>query len=76
MALNKTPVQVPAIEICFMSIDEIARIFSKCHNPYIGEEIRIFLYPKAYIEGERSEFLKSQGLYRGGEFGIFPSPRA
>ena len=41
------PVQVPAIETCFMSIDEIARFFSS---------------PRAYIEGESSEF--------------FPSPRA
>ena len=34
------PVQVPAIKTCFISVDEIARIF-----------------------------LKSQSLYRGGEFG-------
>jgi len=46
-------VYVPAIEVCFMSVDEIARIF---------------LSPRAYIEGERSEFLPRE------KFGIFLSP--
>ena len=41
------PVQVPAIETCFMSIDEIAGIFSKSHSPYIGGGLRIFPSPKA-----------------------------
>ena len=35
------PVQVPAIETCFMSIDEIARIFSKSQGPYRGGEFGI-----------------------------------
>ena len=32
---KKIPVQVPAIEICFMSIDEIARIFFQVLKPII-----------------------------------------
>ena len=40
-------VRVPAIETCFMSIDEIVRIFLKSQSSYIGEEFRIFLCPKA-----------------------------
>ena len=44
--IRKIPVQVPAIETCFMSIDEIAQIFSKCQSPYIGGGIGIFLCPK------------------------------
>jgi len=51
------PFQVPGIETCSMSIDEIARIFSKSQSLYRGGEVEIFL--------------KSQGLYRGGVFGIF-----
>ena len=57
---SKILVQVPAIETCFMSIDEIARILSKCQSPYIGGEIEICLRPRGYIEGKRSEFSKSQ----------------
>ena len=37
------PIQVPAIETCFMPIDEIARIFSKSQSLYRGGEIGIFL---------------------------------
>ena len=33
------PVQVPEIKTCFMSIDEIARIFSKSQSLYRGGEI-------------------------------------
>ena len=38
------PVQVPAIRTCFMSIDEIARIFSKSQSLYRGGE-----FGKAFI---------------------------
>ena len=55
------PVHVPAIETCFMSTDEIARIFSKSQ----GEEFGIF--PKS--QGlERSSDFKFQGLERSSEF--------
>ena len=54
------PVQVPAIETCFTSIDEIARIFFKSQSLYRG----FFLCPGAYIAlgGEELGFFsKSQG---------------
>ena len=35
-------VQVPAIETCFISIDEIAQIFSKCQSLYRGGKFGIF----------------------------------
>ena len=44
LVIIKIPVQVPAIERCFMSIDEIARIFSKSRSPYIGGEIGIDMF--------------------------------
>ena len=42
--MKKIPVQVPAIKICFMSIDEIAWIFSKSQSLYRGGE-----FGRAYI---------------------------
>ena len=53
-------VQVPAIETCFMSINEIAQIFSKSQGLYRGGEFGIFPSPRAYIEGEIGIFSKSQ----------------
>ena len=43
-----------------------------------GGETGIFLSPKAYIEGESSDFSKSQSLKESSEVGrgIFQSPRA
>ena len=38
------PVQVPAIKTCFMSKDEIARIFSKSQSLY-----RVGMFGKAFI---------------------------
>ena len=35
---SEIAVQVPAIKTCFMSIDEIARIFSKSQSLYRGGE--------------------------------------
>ena len=68
--LKSIPVQVPAIETCFMSIDEEARIFSKSSRPYIGGELRIFSCTKA--SGNTKEiwrnFFKSQGLRGSSEF--------
>jgi len=45
-SLKKIPVQVPAIETCFMSIDEVAWIFSKSQSLYRGGEFGIFLNPR------------------------------
>ena len=39
------PVQSPAIETCFMSVDEITHMFSKSQSPYIGGEIGIIPSP-------------------------------
>ena len=41
--LEKIPVQVLAIETCFMSIDEllVPRILSKSRSPYIREELNM-----------------------------------
>ena len=63
-------VQVPAIETCFMSIDEIVRIFSKSQSLYRGGEFGIFQVPiEAYKEARNSS--KSQDLEK---LVIFPSP--
>ena len=41
----------------------------------IETELRIFPSPRAQEEARAWNFSKSQGPYKGGEFGIFPSPR-
>ena len=69
-------VQAPVIETCFMSIDEIARIFSNCQSPYIGREIGIFSSPRAYVVGSRQEFFPSpKPCIEGQKSEFFPSPR-
>ena len=50
----KIPVHVSATETCFMSIDEIARFFSKTQSPYIRGEIGIFLCPRNMKEYEEN----------------------
>ena len=70
--LRIIPVQVPAIESYFMSMDEIARIFSKFQSSYIGGEIGIFSSPRAYKERERLEFFQVPRPWE--EFGIFEVP--
>ena len=56
---------------CFMSLDEIARIFSKSQNSYMGETVGIFSSVKAYIVGERSVFFQVPGPWE--KHGIFLS---
>ena len=41
----------------------------------VGMKIKIFSSPKAQEEAQAWNFFKLQGSYKGGEFGIFPSPR-
>ena len=43
LGLGKIPVQVSAIETCFMSMDEllVARILSKSWSPYIRRELNM-----------------------------------
>ena len=47
------PAQVPAIETCFMSVDEIARIFSKSLGLYRGGDFGILLGPIEAHRGAR-----------------------
>jgi len=47
--LRKIPVQVPAIKTCFMSIDEIARIFSKSQSLKVIPSYRGGEFGKAFI---------------------------
>ena len=51
--LRKIPIQDPAIETCFMSIDKIARMFSKFQSPSIGGEIENFSKSQEYEENMR-----------------------
>jgi len=57
---EKIPVQVPAIETCFMSIDEIAQIFYKSHSLYRGGD-SMSQTPK-YIGGEIGIFLSLRNM--------------
>ena len=47
--IKKIPIKVPAIETCFMSIDEIAQIFSKSQGLYRGGEFKIFSLLREHI---------------------------
>ena len=58
------------IETCFMSIDEMARIFSKSQSPYKGGQIGIFPSPRAYIEGGGYQIPRPRE-----KLGILPNPR-
>ena len=60
------PVQVPATETCFMSIDEIL-IFLKSQNSYNHRR-------RAQNFSMSQSLRKYEGIYRGGELGIFLSP--
>ena len=51
--MKKIPVQVPAIKICFMSIDEIARIFFQSYSLY-RERVWESLYRD--LKGARNSF--------------------
>ena len=73
------PVQVPAIETCFMSIDEIlvVRIFSKSQCLYykrraqnfsISQSLRKYEYKLYSKEEEAWNFSKSQNQGRSSEF--------
>ena len=69
---EKIPVQVPAIETCFMSIDEIAQIFSKSQSPlYIGGEARNFFKSQEYeenmkkYEGNMKKYEENMKRYKG-----------
>ena len=70
----KIPVQVPAIETCFMSIDEllVARILSKSRSPYIRAELNMKEiwrnFPKSQVLREAWNFSKSQSLGGSSEF--------
>ena len=70
------PVQVPAIETCFMSIDEIARIFSKSKSLRRGGEIGIFPKSRGLCRGESLEF-GPRAYIEGGvrNFSQVPEPR-
>ena len=53
------------------------RIFPspRASNAYIEAELEIFPSPRAQEEAGAWNFSKSQGPCKGGEFGIFPSPK-